>query len=82
MFFAFASLAVLVCAVFAAIHSARGNFTGATWVAVVGYVLSLLLWWIGNADNANLLDTPIQPTAPTGGDVSANANGNLTGFKV
>ena len=82
MFFAFVSVVVFFCAVLAAIHSARGNLLCATVPAVIGYVLSLFLWWVGNADNANLLDEPLQPTAPTGGDAKRSLSGTVNGYEV
>ena len=47
---------------------------------VIGYILALVLWWIGNATNANLLDTPPPENAPTGGSSSAPPVGDLAGF--
>lgn len=49
--------------------------------AFIGYIIALFLWWIGNANNAKLLDAQINPTAPIGDDDTQPA-GDLTGFKA
>ena len=79
MFFLLCSLTVYACAIFAAI---LGTIlpTVAVIVAFVGYFMALFLWWVGNAENAILLDTPMQPTAPIGADVQPS--GNLTGYST
>jgi hypothetical protein len=73
------SLLVLICALFSAIYVTQRPSV-AVIPASIGYVLSLFLWWVGNAENTNLLDTPVQPTAPIGADT--NPSGNLTGFNT
>lgn len=78
MFFLLCSFVVFLCAILAALMSTGFLAVGP---AVVGYILALMLWWIGNADNANLLDTPIEPTNAMGADTKANPPGNLAGFK-
>jgi hypothetical protein len=82
MFFLLCCLAVVLCAIFAAIFGAfLGNAKAAAFPSVLGYVLALFLWWVGNATNPNLLE-PVSPSAPTGGDAQANPAGNLSGFTV
>lgn len=82
MFFLLCCLAVILCAIFAAILGTfRGNATAAAFPSVLGYALALFLWWVGNANNPNLLE-PVKPDAPTGGDVHANPAGDLSGFTV
>jgi hypothetical protein len=74
---------VLVSAFFAVlIAETKTNLLGAYLCAGAGYILSLFLWWIGNADNANLLDSKSPPTAPTGGDPASAPLGNLSGFEA
>jgi hypothetical protein len=76
MFFLLGSFAVVICAFFAAICKP----STAMYPSLFGYVLALLLWWVGNANNANLLDTPVEPTAPIG--ANAKPSGDLTGFST
>jgi hypothetical protein len=82
MFFVLCSLAVLTCFLGAVIY---GTFLHrpdlAAFPALLGYLLALFLWWIGNAENAHLLDTPIKPTSPIGDDY-AEPTGDLTGFNT
>jgi hypothetical protein len=81
MFFVLCSLAVFICAIFAAIYGTFLNRPAAAAIpASVGYLLALLLWWVGNAENARLLDTPIQPTAPIGADTQPT--GDLAGYNT
>jgi hypothetical protein len=83
MFFLLSSLAVYACAFVAAIYVTFLHRPASGAVpAVLGYVLALILWWLANADNVNLLDTPVQSTAPIGADAQAQMTGDLTGFKV
>lgn len=49
--------------------------------SVIGLVLSLLVWWIVNADNTLFLDDP-PATAPTGGNLDGKVEGTLEGIKV
>lgn len=81
MFFLLCSLIVFLCAIFAAIYGTLlSKPSAAAFPAVCGYLLALFLWWIGNANNANLLDTPIVPTNAMGADTKVNPAGSLTGF--
>jgi predicted neutral ceramidase superfamily lipid hydrolase len=83
MFFLVCALVVILCATFAAIFSTiSGRPVVAAIPSVIGYFLALFLWWIGNANNAHLLDTPVQPTAATGGDAETKPTGDLTGFNT
>ncbi len=83
MFFLLCCLAVVLCAILAAILGTfRGNAAAAAVPSVLGYVLALFLWWVGNANNANLLDTPIKPDAATGGNAQTQPAGDLSGFTV
>lgn len=77
MFFLMCSVVVFLCALFAAI---LGNPAKAAYPSVLGYFLALFLWWVGNANNANLLDTPVEPTAPIG--ANAKPSGDLAGFNT
>ena len=79
MFFVLCSLTVLLCAFLAA---SLGNPGVAKYPSILGYVLALFLWWVGNAENANLLDTPVEPTDSIGADAETNPSGNLTGFNA
>jgi hypothetical protein len=82
MFFLLGCLCVLFLAFIAFIVGTfRGNATGAAIPSVLGYILALFLWWVGNADNPNLLE-PVKPDAPTGGDVHVDPVGDLSGFTV
>lgn len=83
MFFVVGVLCVFICAFFAAIAgTVMGNTKVAVWPSVIGYILALFLWWVGNANNANLLESPVKPDAPTGGDTQANPVGDLSDFTV
>jgi hypothetical protein len=83
MFFLLCCLAVVLCAFFAAILTTlRGNASAAAFPSVLGYLLALFLWWVGNANNANLLDTPVRPDTTTGGDAQAEPAGDLSGFNI
>jgi hypothetical protein len=82
MFFLVCSLLVFLCALFAAMLGTILNKSGAAiFPTVLGYFIALFLWWVGNSTNVHLLDTPIQNTAPTGGDPRNKPPGDLTGFK-
>jgi uncharacterized membrane protein len=81
MFMVVASILVILCALFAATFSTvNGKPEHAIAPVVLGYLLSLMLWWVGNAKNAHLLDTPPPPTAATGGDPHTKPSGDLSGF--
>jgi hypothetical protein len=83
MFFLVCSLLVFMCALFAAMLGTVLNNAGAAiFPSVIGYFAALFLWWVGNSTNVHLLDTPIQNTAPTGGDPQDRPSGDLTGFKA
>lgn len=77
MFFLLCFLVVVLCGVIAALLR---NPRDAAYPSVFGYFLALFLWWLGNADNVNLLDTPVVPTAPIGAD--AKPSGDLAGFNT
>jgi hypothetical protein len=77
MFFLLCSLVVFLCALSAAI---LGDPARARYPSVLGYLLALFLWWVGNANNANLLDTPVEPTAAIG--ANAKPSGDLAGFRT
>lgn len=80
MFFLLGCLAVVLLAFIAFILGTfRGNVTAAAFPSMLGYSLALYLWWVGNADNPNLLE-PVKPDAPTGGDALAKPAGDLSGF--
>lgn len=79
MFFICSSFAVVALAFWAA--CARDKTLWALLPSAAGYLLALFLWWVGNADNVDLLDDPIKPTSPTGGDVQVPVAGNLAGFQ-
>jgi uncharacterized membrane protein len=82
MFFLVCSLFVFLCAILAVIF---GIFlkdpNSAFYPALIGYILALFLWWIGNANNSNLLDTPVEPTSPMGADPKSKPTGSLAGFE-
>ena len=81
MFMVVASLLVFLCAVFSAAFSTiNGKPTYAVVPVVLGYLGSLTLWWVGNAKNAHLLDTPPSQNAATGGD--SPATGDISEFKA
>lgn len=83
MFFVLALLIVLLCAVLSAgFGTVLGKPASATIPVAVGYLLALFLWWVGNANNAQLLDTPVQPTDPIGADAHAKPTGDLTGYNA
>jgi hypothetical protein len=82
MFFLFGCLAVMILAVISMIvGTIKGHASAAILPTLVGYVASLFLWWLGNAGNPNLLDTDVEPSAPTGGDIQVPPAGNLGGFR-
>jgi hypothetical protein len=81
MFMVVASIVVFLCAILAAaLSTVKGEPQYAVGPVIIGYSFSLLLWWIGNAKNAHLLDTPATPTAPTGGDAHNAPAGSTNGF--
>jgi len=81
MFFLLCLMVVYVCAWFAASYGAAPQVPlKAIFPAILGYMMALFLWWIGNAENANLLDEPVKPTAPIGAD--GQPGGDLTGFNT
>ena len=68
-------VAVGICAVLAA-------HLGTLALALFGYILALFLWWVGNANNATLLDTPSKPDVTTGGDTQDQPVGDLSDFNT
>lgn len=76
MFFLLCAVVVFLCALFAAMLE-NGV---AIYLAIFGYLMSLLLWWLGNANNAKLLEPPVEQTAPIGADAKAEPRGDLAGF--
>ena len=83
MFFLLCCLAVVLLAFLAfVLGTFRGDATAAAFPSVLGYALALFLWWVGNANNTNLLEPPVKPDASTGGDAQANPAGDLSGFTV
>jgi len=83
MFFVLALLIVLLCAIVSAgIGTVLGKPQSAAVPAVIGYVLALVLWWVGNANNSQLLDTPPPPQNETGGSTDQPLAGGTQGFKV
>lgn len=56
-----------------------------SWIAMpvggLGYLLSLWVWWITNADNQDFYDDP-PDHASLGGDVGRKLDGSLKGFKT
>jgi hypothetical protein len=83
MFFVLALLIVLLCGVLSAgFGTVLGKPEKAIIPVIVGYALALFLWWVGNANNAQLLDAPVEPTSPTGGDAGAKPKGDLSGYTL
>ena len=83
MLFVLCCLVVFLCAVLAAIWGTfGGNAKAAAYPSVLGYILALFLWWVGNADNVNLLDTPPNPDVTTGGDTRDQPVGDLSDFNI
>lgn len=81
MFFLLCLVVVYLCAWFASAYGAVPQVPmKAIFPAAIGYMLSLFLWWVGNAENANLLEVPVNPTASIGAD--AQPGGDLTGFNT
>lgn len=56
-----------------------GLFELPTLLVIFGFMLSLYLWWIVNADNNNLRDVPL-PNAATGGNTSNDLPGTTEGY--
>ncbi|KZX87802.1 hypothetical protein A3726_09260 [Erythrobacter sp. HI0037] len=48
-------------------------------LSVIGYLISLWIWWISNADNTDLHDEP-PPEASVGGELDRDLKGDLEGF--
>ena len=83
MFFVLALLIVLFCAVVSAgIGTVMGKPGLAAIPTVIGYLLALVLWWVGNANNSQLLDTPPPPQNETGGSTDQKLAGGPQDFKV
>lgn len=68
----------LFALVSALIVSQKSNISVAVLLASLGYLIALFLWWVGNADNPNLIDT--QPDVTTGGNPQQPLDGSLGGF--
>lgn len=82
MFFLLCSLIVIFCFLLSAAYvTFLKRPVCAILPALIGYVVALFLWWIGNANNANLLDMPVNPTAPIGDD-NIQPAGDLTGYNT
>ena len=75
MFFLLCFVMVIMCALLAASSVSAVP-------SIVGYLLALFLWWVANADNSALLDTPTKPDEAAGGDVQAEPSGNMSGYKA
>ena len=73
MLFVVCCFVVFLCAMVAA-HQ------GIVALAICGYILALLLWWVGHAHNVNLLDTPSNPDVTTGGATQEQPTGDLSDF--
>jgi len=43
------------------------------FLAILGTILSLIIWWVANGDNAQYMEEPPSPSAATGGDPSKGA---------
>ena len=69
---------VLLCAILAANLGTLASIPP----LFVGYILALFLWWVGNANNFNLLDSQPKPDVTTGGDTHVQPVGNLGDFKT
>lgn len=77
MMFLLSSFLVLFLAFLSAIIHRHGYAAIPTFL---GYVLALFLWWIGNANNVNLLDTLPPENASTGGGTETKPAGDLNGY--
>ncbi len=83
MLFLLCCFVVFLCAILAVIFGRfGGNLTMAIVPLVLGYILALFLWWVGNANNANLLDVPLNPDVTTGGDTQDQPVGDLSNFNI
>lgn len=81
MFFLLGLIIVFFCFLFAVTYSTfLKRPLDAGYPAVLGYVMALFLWWIGNANNAKLLDADVNPNAAIGDD--KQPIGNLTGYNT
>jgi hypothetical protein len=78
MFFLFSALIVFIFAILAAIKRESSAGLG---FAIIGYVLSLLLWWIANAENVHLLDQRTKPTNALGGNPESPTHGVMGEIK-
>jgi hypothetical protein len=78
MLFHFAALVVFSLAIIAALI--RPKF--ALIPCVFGYSLSLLLWWLGNAKNSNLLDDEPNPEDTKGKDPKTPPAGSVAGYQA
>jgi len=75
-------VAISFCAICAVIFNTfLKNPIKAFVPSVIGLLLSLILWWVGNADNITLLDSSLIPNVTTGGDINSPLSGDLEGIK-
>lgn len=82
MFFVLCSLVVFACFLSSVIFATILHRPySAIMPTCIGYIVALFLWWIGNAENAHLLETPVKPTAPIGDDIT-QPSGNLNGYNA
>ena len=51
------------------------------WIAIIATVISLILWWLANAENPTLADIA-KPSAPIGGDIDNEIQGSTGGMLV
>jgi len=83
MFFLASSFAVIVLAIFSAAATYNRVIpVSAAIPTLLGMILALFLWWIGNADNMHLLDSQVEPAAAIGADSRKEPTGDLTGFNT
>lgn len=80
MVFVAAGAATVVAAILASVLLEQERYFGAWSFAILGYCLSLSLWWIGNAENQKLVGPDADPTVTTGGPPGVNPKGDLNGF--
>lgn len=76
------SLAISIAAVLSVLAFVMVSISAGIFciiLGILGYFLSLALWWIANAENKTLHDTPIAEAA-IGGDVNKQPKGDTSGF--
>jgi len=76
---AFATAVTLILIAVLVASLPRGSLSFA--LGIIGYIISLAFWWVANADNVVLHDTPAPSVASIGGKIDQPIRGDLGDLK-